>query len=126
MTTEYRLATNDDLIDIYDNFELTAQLAFPVVVAVRNNKIVGFFGTQNRPNMVIAGPLQVKLPNKAFVTLRLGEKYDEIMRNMGIRLYWFSVDKQESSRWLEQVEESGAFSKIEEVDGQVWFRRVLQ
>ena len=124
-STEYRLATSDDMVDIYEHFDITERIGWPVVVAVREDKVVGFLGTQDRTDTVAAGPLEINLENKAFVCLRLVEGYDRVMRSMGLKHYWFSVDETDAEKWLQQVQELGLYTKIDQTGDHAWYRRDL-
>ncbi len=123
--TEYRIATQDDRIEIHENFKLDTTLGFPVVVAVRNDKVIGFLSTQNRDDAVVAGPLEINLKIKAFVCIGLIEAYDNLMRNLGIKVYWFHVDKKVAPAWLQQVQATGLYTKIGEDGELLWFERRL-
>jgi hypothetical protein len=124
-STEYRIATQDDQIEIHENFKLDTTLGFPVVVAVRNDKVIGFLSTQNRDDAVVAGPLEINLKIKAFVCIALIEAYDNLMRNLGIKVYWFHVDKKVAPAWLQQVQATGLYTKIGEDGELLWFERRL-
>jgi len=123
--TQYRLADSKDVFRIYEDYDLTARLGWPTVIAERKNKIVGFLSTQDRKDMVVAGPIEVKLKNKAFVTLRLVTAYDNVLYALGVKEYWFHVDPKDSPGWLEQVQETGLYTKIEENEGVIWYKRKL-
>ena len=123
--TEYRMALNKDMLSIYENFELDRHMGWPVVVAERKGKIIGFLGTQDRKEMVVAGPLEVAIKNKGFVVMRLIEAYDNLMRSLGMKEYWFSVDAKNNVKWESQVKDSGFCAKIEDVGEESWYKRQL-
>jgi hypothetical protein len=125
MATDYTIANGDDRIEIYENFDVVHQLGNPIVVAKRNGKIIGFLATQNRDDSVVAGPLEINLKNKAFVCKGLVEAYDTMMTRLGLKYYWFNVNKKEAADWLEQVQETGLYTKIEENGDYLWYRRQL-
>jgi hypothetical protein len=128
VSTEYRLANEQDLQQLYDTFDIPCKLGWPTVVAVRGNKLLGFLSTQERDEAVVAGPLMVncrKGKSKAFVCLRLVEAYDNLMRAMGIRKYLFHVAKDETPAWVRQVDEAGIYAIINETDAHLWYERDL-
>ena len=124
MNTQYFIASKADMISIYENFDLTERMGWPVVVAKRKNKIVGFLGTQDREDMVVAGPVEVKLKIKAFVLKNLIEIYDALLKKLGMKEYLFSVDKKQE-KWIAQIEILTIYEKVSETDDYVWFKRIL-
>jgi hypothetical protein len=119
------MALNKDMLSIYENFELDRRMGWPVVVAERKGKIIGFLGTQDRKEMVVAGPLEVAIKNKGFVVMRLIEAYDNLMRSLGMKEYWFSVDAKNNVKWEGQVKDSGFCAKIEDIGDESWYKRQL-
>jgi len=97
--TEYRLAASPrdyarcrDLMRGQPEASDT-HLTFPTVMAERAGRLLGFLSTHPSKDAVIAGPLILApdLPRPGFVTLRLGEAYDAVMRKAGMAFYWFHV-----------------------------------
>jgi len=123
--TQYRMANQEDRIQIHESFDLDAPLGFPVYIAIRDDKIVGFLATQDRKDMVVAGPLQINLEKKAFVCMRLVDGYDKLMKSMGMTLYWFYVDKSTVPKWLNAVKESGICKEFGTEGDNIWFERRL-
>lgn len=122
--TNYRLASKEDMLKVYDRFDLTERIGWPVIVAERKGKIVGFLGTQDRDDAVVAGPLEIKLKVKAFVLFKLIETYDLFMKAIGIKEYLFDVDKSESG-WISQINDSGFCVPMSEMDNHVWYKRIV-
>ena len=97
-------------------------LSFPTVMAERDGKLIGFLATQPRKEAVIAGPLMLR-ERSPFVTLRLLEAYDNVMRAAGITAYHFYVKN--GNQWREQVERLG-FEAWSHDEGGAWYRRTLK
>lgn len=121
--TTYRLANNEDMLTIYENFDLTERIGWPVVVCERKGKIVGFLGTQDRPDMVVAGPLEIKAKVKAFILKSLVETYEEFMKIFKIKEYLFTVSKSQS-KWVAQMDKLG-FKPFSETGEYFWYKRSL-
>jgi hypothetical protein len=124
-STNYKLATERDKFAIYDTFDLDRILGWPVVIAEREDKIIGFMGTQDRKDMIVAGPLEISLKIKGFVAMRLIEAYDKLMRSFGVKEYLFSIDSKDNAKWLKQVHDTGFCTKMDDVEGESWYKREL-
>ena len=104
---------------------LSYKLSFPTVMADRDGDIVGFLSTAPRKDAVIAGPLFIRgdMRGQGFLTLRLGEAYENVMRAAGIREYLAVVDPG-NERWTEALDAAG-LEPMGEHDGRLWFKRRL-
>lgn len=103
--------------------EMAGSLSFPTVLAERAGEAVGFFSTHGDKRAVIAGPIVVTDKRKGFVTLRLAEAYENVLRHAGVREYLIYV-KPGEARWIETLEAIG-FVRWTEHDGFLWFKRKL-
>lgn len=99
------------------------RLSWPVVVAERNDKLIGFLGTWDTANAIIAGPTVIDGGRNMVVYLRLAEAYDNVMRLARISSYVFTVAKSNSAH-VERVKRVG-IKQIGEDAEQVWFKREL-
>ena len=104
-------------------FQEPVPLSFPTVLAERDGHLIGFLATQPRKEAVVAGPLMLR-ERSPFVTLRLLEAYDNVMRAAGIAAYHFFV-KAANAEWRGQIERLGMQPWHVDDDG-VWYRRTLK
>ena len=122
--TDYRLAQAKDMIKCAEfTGNQPEDYLWPVVMAERDGELIGVRVTQNREDLVVAGPLRVSLGNPSFVALRLIETYDTILNEKGIKAYYFSVDSQDT-RWNQAILKTGVEYKGE-VNGYEWYVRQL-
>ena len=126
MATTYRLATSPRDYTrcraLMREFVEPVALSFPTVMAERDGVLLGFLATQPRKEAVIAGPLMLR-DRSPFVTLRLLEAYDNVMRAAGITAYHFYV--RQGNAWRSQVERLG-FEAWHQDEGGAWYRRTLK
>jgi len=128
--TDYKLAKSGHDYASCHSFlrrfdQQTPHLTFPTVMAERGNELIGVLGTKKSRKAVVAGPLYVEVPgNYAFVTLRLIEAYENILRHLGIRTFLFSI-WQHQPTWVKMVTDLGCIPYENGADGKVWFKREL-
>lgn len=122
--TDYLLAKKKDFIECAAfTGNQPEDFLWPVIMAKRNNVLIGVMATQNRDELVVAGPLKVDLPNPAFVALRLIDYYDRVMAELGIKKYYLSVLK-EDEKWNQSILKSG-LSICGDFDQYHWYVREL-
>lgn len=98
-------------------------LHFPTVVAERDGKILGYLSTHREVTWcLMAGPLEVLTPSP-FMSMRLIEAYESVLKAVGITRYCFAIDKGQQG-WIEQVKISGA-NIIAEDEKDVVFERIF-
>lgn len=97
-------------------------LHWPTVVAVRDKKIIGFLSSNKVDWCQMAGPLELIKPSP-FVTLRLIESYEYVMRYMGVSRYCFFIAKS-NEHWMRQAKALG-LTPIRENAQNLFFERVL-
>lgn len=97
-------------------------LHWPTVVAVRDKEIIGFLSSNKVSWCQMAGPLELKRPSP-FVTLRLIESYEFVMRYLGVSSYVFFIAK-ENQHWQRQAEALG-LRRIRENTENVFYERYL-
>jgi hypothetical protein len=131
MLTMYRIATDADIQALKNAGKLTVEVAYPTIIAARakadnalawtdQEAIVGFLGTHNRQDTVMAGPFEAINP---FIGSNLVELYENCLKSAGLKMYWFHVKPGE---WMEVVGRSDRVIKIHEnEDGSVIYRRML-
>jgi len=94
-STRYRLATeaDDDALNALPKGEVPRR--FPTVVAERDGEIVGYLATHDRPDMILAGPLEVTLPadaNRGVMAMRLIQAYEFVLGQVeGVRSYFYAT-----------------------------------
>ena len=133
MLTLYRMATEADLEALKQSGKLTVEVAYPTIIAARKGKdisealawtdeegIIGFLGTHNRNDTVMAGPFEAMSP---FIARNLIELYENCLRKAGLTMYWFHVVP---GGWQEIVARSERVRKVDvQDDGSAIFRREL-
>lgn len=125
--TEYELVAPDtDLSWFFD-----CDHAWPTIVALRDDQVIGAISTRPINDMVICGPLLVAVSNPAFVATKLIAEYDLAMRDMGIKAYYLAIDK-ENGRWTRAIEKfidrySDGFhvEPIGDKEGRTWYKRIV-
>lgn len=98
-------------------------LSFPTVMAERDGAVIGFLATQPRRDLLVAGPLVTTLTGQAaaILIMRLIDAYEAVLRQAGVTLYLFSVERTNTA-WLAKVAALGA-TPYEQGDTLVWFKR---
>ncbi len=97
----------------------------PVVIAARDDRLIGALGTRIISNMVIAGPMRIETEgHKAFVAKKLVDGYEKEMIRLGLKEFWFFVDPNEET-WLSSIVRVGSYERICENKSGVWFKRNL-
>ena len=99
---------------------------FPTIMAKREGEVIGVLGTIPLKNVVVAGPLWVSVAgNGSFVAIRIIEAYDNVMRNAGLTMYYFSVEK-DNPKWLSLIRKMDT-EELDDNDPELfWFKRTLQ
>lgn len=127
--TVYRLADNPadyrachDILRAH-NRPLDWKLHWPTVVAIRDNKVIGFLSTCKSTWAVMAGPLESPSP---FVTLRLVEAYEVVLNTIGVSRYCFFIEKDIAhTHWVKQVRTLG-LNPISQTPTRFYFERILK
>lgn len=96
-------------------------LGWPVVVAERKGRVIGFLGTHPRKDAIVAGPLVVEGGRNMPMFIRLVDAYANVLRMAGVKSYFFGVAKG-NSKAIERVQVLGA-TRIGEDEAEVWFQR---
>lgn len=126
MTVVYKVAENSsDYKKVHalikaEGFE-DAQLAFPTIMALEDDEVVGCLGTNTQQSMIIAGPLVLKGDKKrTFTLIRLVETYEACMKHIGIKSFIFSADLK-NEKWLQYIDEVLGFEPYYKDDERAWF-----
>ena len=98
-------------------------LRWPVVVAERDNRVVGFLGTWDTPDAIIAGPAVIAGGRNVLMMMRLAEAYENVLRLARISSYLITVERGNSAQ-VERVQRVG-YKRIGEDADHVWFKREL-
>lgn len=128
--TLYRLAASArDYVHAHDLIKAEgleqARLSFPTVMAWKDNELTGLLSTQTDQKAIIAGPLVIKSGQRRHWTLiRLIENYERVMREMQIKSFIFSVDK-DSKTWLDKINDVWKIEPYTEFNGRFWYQRNL-
>lgn len=66
------------------------KLGFPTIMALENDRLVGFLSTHIQKQMIVAGPMVIRSDRRRIMTaIRLAEAYEMSMRNLGIKTFIF-------------------------------------
>jgi hypothetical protein len=70
-----------------------ASYKFPTVLAFEDQTMIGALGTQDNPEMIVAGPLVVRQDRPRYWTIvRLFDGYEAALRYLKMESYIFSTD----------------------------------
>ena len=109
---------------IKNNGGTARNFGFPVIIARRDNEIIGVLGTLKKDNQFIAGPLIVP-GNKSMVGFRLISMYESYLKVIGVRRFHFAIDK-DNPKWLSMVTRMpGVCCPIKQDAKQIMFERTL-
>jgi hypothetical protein len=102
-----------------------SRLAWPTVMALRGDVLIGCLSRIPSTQAVIAGPLAVTSTHPLLTTMRLVEAWEGVLWSAGIRSYHFGIQVPEHKAWLAIVEKLGLqpYDRSEQV---VWFKRILE
>lgn len=109
----------------------TRTLTFPTILMERDlrGELLGFLGTCVEHKMIEAAPLYIKpeigLFLRSRIAVRLFETYEKIMKEVGIKVYLFTVEKS-NKHWMETLEKAiGAKPYDMDKYGNYWYRREI-
>lgn len=94
-STHYRISTELDEPNLHVMAQGLVPRRFPTVVAERDGQIIGFLGTHDRRDAILAGPLEVELPSgrhRAVVAMRLIQAYENVLTLAGIDHYFYVAE----------------------------------
>lgn len=127
MTTSYKIAeTANDYKRVHaliksEGVDDTASLAFPTIMAIEDEEVVGCLGTNTQQSMIIAGPLVIKSDKKrTFTIIRLVEAYELVMKECKIKSFIFSA-KADDEQWLRYIDEVLGFEPYYKDAENAWF-----
>ena len=128
----YRLAYGHDYRRCHtlrDAVGFPAQrLSWPTVLMEDEGELVGFLSTAPSQKAIIAGPLIVDpTRGSAWVTIRLIEAYERLLRDAGIHTYLFFVEDVNRG-WqclVRKCLECAALEDYAKTDGKTWYIRRL-
>lgn len=101
-------------------------LAFPTILAMDGEDVVGVLGTDVSSGYIVAGPLVLKSDKKrSFTIIRLVDAYDHAMRLAGVKSFIFSASL-ENKKWLDYIDKVLGFTPYSYSDGRAWFVRKLE
>lgn len=121
--TNYRLANDDEMPKIYEAYDITNPMGWPVVIAEDKGKIKGVLGTLDDEDFIISGPF---FAENGIVMIRLVKAYRNVMRLLGANKYYFFVEKS-NERWLKQVRRLKMMVEREDMEQEdlVWFETYI-
>lgn len=101
------------------------ELAWPTIMALEEDELVGILGTFSDDAAIVAGPLVTKSDrHRGIMALRMVEVYDTVLRNAGISTYTAYAPR-ENQRFLTLMERVPGFECIaENADGKLFARRL--
>lgn len=119
MSTTYKIANKDEYPAVFEYLGQSPDITFPVIIAKREDKIVGVFCTFNSKQAVVAGPIK---SDSSQITMKLGENYDNLLKSMGIKTYVFAVEK--GTKWLKVIKKlDDIYKEFNEDEDVIWYRR---
>jgi hypothetical protein len=119
MSTTYKIANKDEYPAVFEYLGETPDITFPVIIAKREDKIVGVIGTFNFKQAVVAGPLK---SDSSGISMRLCENYDKLLKSMGIKTYVFAIEK--GTKFLNVVKKMDyLYKEYHEDEDVIWYRR---
>lgn len=124
-TTQYRLANSADEPELLTWPDGMLPRRFPTIVAERDGEIIGYLGTHDRNDCIMAGPMEVRLENeraKGAIALRLIEAYEIVLLHAGVEFYFYGV---QNGPWRDATERSPRTELIHEQEGIGVFKRYL-
>jgi hypothetical protein len=72
-------------------------IKFPTIMAMDDEKLVGFIATQDRSDMVVAGPMVMRSDKRrVFTAKRLVILYQQVMMRLGMQKVVFQADEGDS------------------------------
>ncbi len=106
---------------IEENHGLNTERAeWPIIVAVDGEEVAGFIGTGYPNGIWVMGHLWAR---SGIIALRLVEHYDMLANYLGVKEYFFNVDKT-NERWIAQIERLGFVQHSADEDT-IWYKRCL-
>lgn len=122
--TTYRLAAvPSDYRAVRALSGTTERMTWPTVVAERDGRIIGCFGTYFSDDAIVAGAMHAP---HAIVGLRLIEAYERVLRLAGVRSYLFSIAVDAPASWRHTLKNStDLVEPLGEHNGEQWYRRKL-
>jgi len=126
--TQYRLAWTYEEPLIKVLLQHHSKIQQPIAVAIRNHKIVGAIATHKRGDAVVAGPMWVdnKIDSPGLMVAQLVDTYEAALAHCGVTSFYFSVDKDEFSEWLDLIVKSGVYEVIEDNGDHTLFKREFE
>lgn len=106
-STRYRLESSADAAQIAALPGGLVPRKFPTVVAEREGRILGFLGTHDREDCILAGPLGVRDRegrSRAIIAWRLLQAYEVVLAHAGVSAYYFTTD---DPHWAGAIVRSG-------------------
>lgn len=118
---EYEILMPEDrrLRKVYEKYDVPNRIGWPVVVAFRDEEVVGVMGTQDRDDAVVAGPLNA---DHVAIAFRMAELYENFMTGIGVSSYMFYVE-QSNEEWLNAVRKWPVFEEVGKDGEYIWFHR---
>lgn len=124
--TIYRIATDDDEPSLLVMPNGLVARRFPTVVAERDGEIIGYLGTHDRHDVILAGPMDICLESeraKGVIASRLIQAYETVLLLAGVDFYFYTV---RNGKWREATERSPRTTFCSETpDGVCLFKREL-
>lgn len=131
--TQYTLVQNTGQLAYAKNFLLAhgygdVAVTPPIIMAFREDSLIGVLATHDQDEALIAGPLAVDTEGgrrAIFIALRLIEVYERYLTLHGIPGYYFYVDKF-NTQWLDNIKEVLNLEPYHIDKNYAWFKRDLE
>jgi hypothetical protein len=121
-STEYKIAsTYDDYVQCHSLMDKDEELSYPTVMAMRDGKPIGMISTAQGEENLFATPL---IANSVFTCMGLYELYEQVLSNLGVTHYLFSIEKG-NKKMINVIERFFQIKPYTETDGLLWYVRRL-
>jgi hypothetical protein len=124
--TEYHLPKNEDDLARVIKFFRGAGLADqavrpPIIYAERDGDVIGAISTRDMDDVITPGHWYSP---ERFVSMRLIEYYENLLRNIGVTVYYVSIDA-DNEKLKHLIEQGLGVSDPREHENVLWYRRGL-
>ena len=122
LRSSYRVAETsdyDECLKLLEEKGLACEILYPTVIEERGGKIVGVLSTKSRGEMFVAGSFCC---SSIFSGIKLGELYEKVLLDMGIKRYVFFIDKKDT-KWINSIERFFGIKPFSSDEDSYWYLR---
>lgn len=100
--------------------------AAPIVVARRNEKIVGFAALGREPENGYAAVIEPLIASSFHVGVKIMDEMEKLLWSVGIKRYAFYTNEYTHKNWRNAVATSEVVTKLgEDESGAIWYSRII-